>query len=83
MVGKVDKEKGREMRSGVGVWGAKVSGMEREGKNHTWISPSRRQADYQYIKRVNECGLRACLVCRLQPAEAVGQPPSPRGQRGT
>ena len=29
-------------------------------------------------------GLRACLVCRLQPAEAVGQLlPSPRGQRGT
>lgn len=42
------------MRSGGGVWGARVSRMEREGKNHTWISPSRRQVDYQYIKRVNE-----------------------------
>ena len=53
MAGKVDKEKGGDEKWG-GVWGAGVRRMEREGKNHTWIPPSCSQADYQYIKRVNE-----------------------------
>lgn len=42
------------MRSGGGIWGMGVRGMEREGKNHTWIPPSCRQMYYQYIKRVDK-----------------------------